>query len=234
MIQPRKSSERGRADHGWLKSFHTFSFADYYDPDFMGYRVLRVINEDYIARGEGFPMHPHRDMEIVTYVTEGALEHRDTLGSSSVIRPGEVQYMCAGTGVRHSEFNHSKSDTTHLLQIWIVPDKGGYPPSYAQKDFSKQLGTGELTLVVSNDGRDGSIAIHQRVDLYAGRFKAGHRATVQLRNSTGGHGWIQIVTGSLKIADRTLGAGDGAAVAAEREITLESQAATEFLLFDLP
>jgi redox-sensitive bicupin YhaK (pirin superfamily) len=233
MVQIRKSAERGNAEHGWLQSFHTFAFAEYYDPDFLGYRVLRVINEDFIGGGKGFPTHPHRDMEIVTYVIEGALEHKDTLGSSSVIRPGEVQYMCAGTGVQHSEFNHLPDQKTHLYQIWIIPNRHGYPPAYAQKNFSEKMKSQDLTLVVSEDGREGSIAIHQSVDLHAAKWDSGREVGFKFRGPNR-FGWLQVVSGEVGVAGQTLMAGDGAAVAGETALGIKSGGPAEFLMFDLP
>jgi len=232
MIQVRKSEQRGRADHGWLKTNFSFSFADYYDPEFMGYRVLRVINDDQIAGGRGFPTHPHRDMEIITYVVEGAIEHRDTLGTSSVIRPGEVQRMSAGTGIQHSEFNFEKTATTRLLQIWIVPDKTGYRPGYQQTSFAQRLVAEDLVLVASNKGDKGSVSLNQDVNLYAAKWS--EAKSCEFSFVPGRHGWIQIVNGTLETAGQALGAGDGAAFASESQITLRSSGPVEFLLFDLP
>lgn len=232
MIAVRKSAERGRANHGWLDSYFTFSFSDYYDPRFMGFRDLRVINEDRIAGGQGFPTHPHNDMEIVTYVISGALEHRDTLGNVTRIQPGEVQRMSAGTGIRHSEFNASADQETHLLQIWILPDKRGHAPSYGQKDFSQALTTQDLILTVSKGGRDGSIAINQDVDLYVARWRERQNRTYSLRQGRGL--WVQLISGELDIQGQTLEAGDGVAVSGESEIRLHSRESAEFLLFDLP
>lgn len=233
MLKLRKSEDRGHADHGWLNSFHSFSFADYYDPGFMGFRVLRVINDDKISGGRGFPTHPHRDMEIITYVVEGALAHQDTLGTKSVILPGEVQTMSAGTGIQHSEFNHSKDQTTRLLQIWIMTNQQGAKPSYGQKSFAPELEKNSLVLVVSPDGRAGSLAIHQDVDLFAAKWATPRQETFEFR-SQARYGWIQVVNGSLQVAGEKLSAGDGLAVSGEKSLRIEGHEPVEFLLFDLP
>jgi len=231
MIGVRKSAERGHANHGWLDSWHTFSFADYHDPNHMGFSVLRVINEDFIAPGQGFPTHPHRDMEIVTWILEGALEHKDSLGTGSVIRPGEAQRMSAGTGIRHSEFNHSKSETVHLLQIWILPDRQGVSPSYEQKSIAPAELTNRLRLVASPDGQDGSVTIHQDARLYATRLNAGEVAHTL---APGRHAWLQVARGELTLNGQTLAAGDGAGIENESRLTLAASATAEVLLFDLP
>ena len=232
MINVRKSHERGSFDHGWLKTNHTFSFADYYDPKFMGFRSLRVINDDYIGAGEGFPTHPHRDMEIITYIIEGALEHKDTLGSHSVIKPGEVQYMSAGTGIRHSEFNPLKDQETHLHQIWIMPDQTGYTPHYGQKSFLPQLAQKNFVLTVSPDGREDSIAIHQDAFLYVGKPKTGEVVEYSFQPTR--YGWIQIIKGVVQLnGDISLKAGDGAALVGEPIMKLFAKVTAEYLFFDL-
>jgi redox-sensitive bicupin YhaK (pirin superfamily) len=230
MIAIRKSEERGHANHGWLDSHFTFSFADYYDPQHMGFRSLRVINDDIIAGGGGFGEHPHRDMEIITYILSGALEHKDSMGNGRVIRPGEVQYMAAGTGVQHSEFNHSQTEPAHLLQIWILPDKKGAKPNYAEKSLVKAE-TGRLHLAVSKNGRDGSIAINQDADLFVGKFKAGDKVSHTFKPNR--HAWLHVAEGQIKLNGVVLNAGDAAAVSEESKLILESIAPTQVLLFDL-
>jgi redox-sensitive bicupin YhaK (pirin superfamily) len=231
VLHVRKAKDRGHANHGWLDSYHTFSFADYYDPNFMGFRSLRVINEDKIAGGAGFPRHGHRDMEIVTILLEGALEHKDTLGTSSVIRPGEVQRMTAGTGIEHSEFNHLQDQMAHLLQIWILPEKQGLKPGYEQKDFREKLEKEPLVLVGSRGGRDGSITIHQDIDLYLGRLTA-KNSQQSLPLANGRSAWIQMAKGSMQLNGEKLEHGDGAAVAGEARLQFEAQDAF-FLLFNM-
>lgn len=232
MIKVRKSSERGHANHGWLEARHTFSFADYRDPQHMGFSVLRVINEDKITGGSGFPTHAHQNMEIVTYIVEGALEHKDSMGNAATIKPGEVQRMTAGTGVRHSEFNHLKDQKTHLLQIWILPDKAGYPPGYEQKDFSSSLSGGQFTLVASNTGRDNSVSLNQDVDIYAVKSpQAGERI---LNTDENRSYWVQVVSGVVKMNEITLSAGDGASGGALSRVHFQWQKGSEFLVFDLP
>jgi len=231
MIRVRKADERGHARHGWLESYHTFAFADYYDPSFMGFRALRVINEDRVQPGQGFGTHSHRDMEIVTYVLDGALAHKDSLGNGSVIRPGDVQRMSAGTGVAHSEFNHSRSELVHFLQIWIVPEREGLPPSYEQRAFPAAERPDRLRLVASRDARDGSLEIHQDVDLYAGAFSSD--APVEHTLRPGRHAWLQVAYGEVAANDRLLSAGDGAAFSDESVVRLVVPDAAEILLFDL-
>ena len=233
MLEIRKSADRGTADLGWLLSRHTFSFSDYYDPEHMGFGPLRVINEDRVQPGQGFGTHGHRDMEIISYVLEGALEHKDSIGTGSVIYPGDVQVMSAGTGIRHSEFNHSKTDLVHFLQIWIIPDREGIKPRYDQKKFSDSEKRGRLRLVGSADGREGSIVIHQDVDLFTGILDRGEQTTHNFRN--GRNGWIQVARGAIEANGRLLDAGDGAAVLDETTILLKGQADRgEVLVFDMP
>lgn len=230
MITIRKANERGHANHGWLDSHFTFSFADYYDPQHMGFRSLRVINDDIIAGGGGFGAHPHRDMEIITYVLSGDLEHKDSMGNGRVIRPGEVQYMAAGTGVTHSEFNPSPTEPVHLLQIWIMPDKKGAKPDYAEKSLVKAE-TGKLHLAVSKTGRDESIAINQDADLFVGRLGPGDKISHTLKPNR--HAWLHVAEGQIKLNGVVLNAGDAAAVSNESKLILESSASAQILLFDL-
>jgi len=231
MIAVRKSAERGRANHGWLDSRHTFSFADYYDPQHMGFRALRVINEDRVHPAQGFGTHAHRDMEIISYVLEGQLAHRDSMGTGSVIRPGDVQRMSAGTGVRHSEMNPSPTESVHFFQIWLLPERQGIEPSYQQKTFEDADKRGRFRLVAARDGRDGAITVHQDVDLYAALFDSGDRASVTLR--PGRHAWIQVARGEITVNGQVLDAGDGAAVSDETTLTVSASAPSEVLLFDL-
>jgi redox-sensitive bicupin YhaK (pirin superfamily) len=231
MLTPRRSAERGHANHGWLDSRHSFSFADYYDPAHMGFRALRVINEDRVRGGAGFPPHSHRDMEIISYVLEGGLLHKDSLGTGSLIRPGDVQRMSAGRGVTHSEFNASPSQLVHFLQIWIVPGQRGLAPSYAQKSFSAQERRGRLCLVASADGRDGSVMVNADVALYAGSFEAEERAEHAL--TPGRHVWVQVARGRMRVNDVELSEGDGAAVSDELGVELRGVESAELLLFDL-
>jgi quercetin 2,3-dioxygenase len=231
MIELRRADERGHAEHGWLDSRHTFSFADYYDPQFMGFGSLRVINEDRVQPGKGFGTHGHRDMEIISYVLEGALEHRDSLGNGSVIQPGDVQRMSAGTGVRHSEFNHSQSELVHFLQIWLLPEKSGMPPSYAERRFSDEEKRGRLRLVASRDGREGSVIVHQDVGLYAALLAPHDAVAHELR--AGRRVWVQVARGSVTVNDATLAAGDGAAIVDEDEIAIRGIVDAEVLLFDM-
>ncbi len=232
MIQVRKSNERGDANHGWLKSKHTFSFADYYDENFMGFGPLRVINEDRIDGGTGFGTHGHRDMEIISYVIDGAIEHRDSMGTDSIIKPGEVQRMSAGTGVRHSEYNHYKDKTTHFLQIWIVPDKMGIAPSYDQKSFAKDFSGNDLILVASKAGRDGSITINQDVNMYAANaVEAGKK---QIKTTIYRKVWVQVIKGEVTVKTTILKAGDGAGISGMEELDLKWTKGSEYILFDLP
>lgn len=231
MFTIRKSQDRGYADHGWLKSYHTFSFADYYDEKHMNFRHLRVINEDWVEPANGFGTHPHSNMEIITYVVEGALEHKDSMGTGSVIRPGDVQMMSAGTGVTHSEFNHSKKDVVHLLQIWIIPNRKGIKPDYRQKTFSAKEKTNQLCLVGSPDKKDGSLIINQDVNLYACLLDKDQR--VSFSSTDKRYVWIQLIKGNLKVNKVSLAAGDGLAVENETQLEIKADHAAEFLLFDL-
>jgi hypothetical protein len=231
MIHVRKSNERGHADHGWLDSHHTFSFADYYDPENIGFRALRVINEDRVAPGQGFGTHGHRDMEILSYVLEGALAHKDSTGGGGVIRPGEVQRMSAGTGVMHSEFNGSRTEPVHFLQIWLIPDQRGVTPGYEQKAFPAEQRQGQLRLIASPDAADGSVTIHQDARVYSTLLGKGESVTHAL--APGRHAWVHVARGQVRLGDTVLSAGDGAAISDERSITLTGDAPSEILLFDL-
>jgi redox-sensitive bicupin YhaK (pirin superfamily) len=231
MLNIRKAGDRGHAQHGWLDSFHTFSFADYYDPQHMGFRALRVINEDRVQPAQGFGRHSHRDMEIVTYVIEGALAHQDSLGNGSVMRPGDVQRMSAGRGISHSEYNHSDSELVHFLQIWLLPEKAGLPPSYEQKHFAEGERAGRLRLVASRDAREGSVRVHQDVALYAGLLAAGEKASLAL--APGRHAWVQVVHGALELDGTALAAGDGAALSGAPRLDLVAREPSEVLVFDL-
>jgi redox-sensitive bicupin YhaK (pirin superfamily) len=227
----RKSDERGHANFGWLDSRHSFSFGHYHDPKHMGFGPLRVINDDRVSPGGGFPTHPHSDMEIISYVLEGGLAHKDSLGTGSVIRPGDVQRMSAGTGIRHSEFNASKTEPVHFLQIWIIPERNGLAPGYEQKAFTDAEKRGKLRLVGSRDGRDGSVTIHRDVDLYATLLSAGE--TVQHELSAGRAAWVQVARGSLTLNGERLAEGDGVAVKTPGTLRLEGAADAEALLFDM-
>lgn len=231
MITIRKSNERGGGDYGWLKTRHTFSFDQYYDPNWMSFRSLRVINEDWVAPGGGFPTHPHRDMEIITYVLEGALEHEDSMGNGSTIRPGDGQRMSAGTGVRHSEANHSKTDSVHLLQIWIMPNRAGHEPGYEQKEFPAAEKHNKLRLIASSDGSDGSVTIHQDAKLYVSLLSAGKELKHAL--APGRSAWLQIAKGVVELNGQKLNQGDGAAVQDEPQLAIKASADSEILLFDL-
>lgn len=231
MFTIRKSEERGHFDFGWLDTYHTFSFDQYYDPAHMHFRSLRVINEDRVAPGKGFPTHSHRDMEIVTYILSGALEHRDSMGNGSVIRPGDVQRMSAGAGVSHSEFNPSDGEGVHLLQIWIMPRARNLPPSYEQKHFTEDERGGRLRLVASEDGRDGSVTIQQDARLYASILDS--HTSLEHTIADKRHAWIQVARGGLEINGHALDQGDGAAISDERAITFAAADEAEILLFDL-
>lgn len=230
MMTLRRAEDRGHADHGWLDSYHTFSFAGYYDPAHMGFRSLRVINDDKVAPGAGFGTHPHRDMEIITYVLSGALEHKDSMGNGRIIRPGEVQYMAAGTGVQHSEFNPSDKEPVHLLQIWIQPDRKGAKPRYEEKSLAKAK-SGALQLIASKAGRDGSIQINQDTDLYVAKLNSGDQLIQEL--SPQRHAWLHVAEGEVSLNGQQLKAGDAAALSDERRIELAANQNSQVLLFDL-
>jgi redox-sensitive bicupin YhaK (pirin superfamily) len=227
----RRASDRGHADHGWLSSFHTFSFADYHDPKHMGFRALRVINEDRVAPAKGFGTHGHKDMEIISYVLEGKLEHKDSMGTNGVILPGDVQRMSAGTGVRHSELNGSPSELVHFLQIWIMPDKVNHEPGYEQKNFTAAEKRGRLRLVASPDGREGTVSIHQDAKLYAGLFDKDESATFEL--AAGRHAWVHVAKGSVTVNGEALNAGDAAAIDDAGKIEISQGNDAEVLVFDL-
>jgi redox-sensitive bicupin YhaK (pirin superfamily) len=231
MITLRPAGERGRTRTDWLDSRHTFSFADYHDPAHMGFRTLRVINDDRVAGGGGFPTHAHRDMEILTWVLDGALEHRDSLGNGSVISPGEAQRMSAGTGIRHSEFNHSPSAPVHLLQIWIVPARTGLAPGYEERAFTDEELRGAFRLIASSDGRGDTVTIHQDVDVHVARLDAGGRAALPLR--AGRHAWLHVARGGVRLGRHALGDGDGAALGDEPAVDVTAERPAEVLVFDL-
>ena len=231
MLTIRPAAERMHSQHGWLDSWHTFSFAEHYDPRYMGFQALRVINEDRVAPGQGFGTHPHRDMEILSYVLEGALSHEDSMGTGSIIKPGDVQRMTAGTGVLHSERNASNRELVHFLQIWLLPGARSLKPSYEQKAFPADERKGRLCLLASQDAREGSVTIHQDVDLYSAALEAGDKASMPLR--PGRHVWAQVTRGAVRLNDTPLGAGDGAALSGEAAVALEASASSEVLLFDL-
>ncbi len=232
MLTVRKAHERGHANHGWLDTCHTFSFADYYNPQEMGFGPLRVINDDKVQPGMGFGTHGHRDMEIITYVLEGALEHKDSMGNGSIIRPGNVQRMSAGTGVQHSEFNPSRDERVHLLQIWIEPNVRGVKPGYEEKEFGTQDKKGKLRLIASPDGRDGSVTIHQDAFVYAGMLDAGD--SVRRPLEPGRRAYVHVARGAVTVNGEKLNAGDGAKITGTSEITLGDGTGGEVLLFDLP
>lgn len=231
MMTVRPAAQRGHADHGWLNSYHTFSFADYHDPAHMGFRTLRVINEDRVQPGRGFGTHPHSDMEILSYVLEGGLQHRDSMGTGSIIRPGEVQRMSAGTGVTHSELNASATEPVHFLQIWLLPARRGIAPGYEQKAFPREEKEGRLRLVASPDGADGSITVHAHARVYAGIFEGGQSA--ELRIPAGRHAWVQVARGRIRVNGQELAAGDGAALSNEEKVRVEGVEGGEVLVFDL-
>ncbi len=231
MIRLRKASERGHFDHGWLDTRHTFSFSRYYDPRYMAFRALRVVNEDRVQPGQGFGSHGHEDMEIVTYVLSGALAHRDSLGTGSTLRPGELQRMTAGTGITHSEFNPSQTEPVHLYQIWLLPEREGLEPSYEQRAFPEEERQNRLRLVASPDGSDGSLAIRQDARLFLATLDGGREVSQQV--PSGRHAWVQLLRGSVSLNGLTLLAGDGAAVSAESHLTIRADGPSEVLLFDL-
>ncbi len=232
MLEVRRSAERGYFDHGWLKSYHTFSFADYHDPAWIAYGALRVINDDRVAPGQGFGKHGHRDMEIITYILEGELEHQDSMGNGSIIRVGDVQRMSAGTGVTHSEFNPSDKQEVHLLQIWIHPEVNRLAPSYEQKHFAAADKRGRLRLIASHDAEDGSVVIHQDARLYAGLFDGAERADFPV--AAGRRAWLQVARGAIAVDGTRLQAGDGASTAGPAQLKLQGGAQAEVLVFDLP
>ena len=231
MIRIRRSAERGHFDHGWLDTYHTFSFASYRDPEHMGFRSLRVMNEDRVEPGQGFGMHGHRDMEIVTYVLEGALEHRDNMGNGAVLRPGEFQRMSAGTGIEHSEFNPSDSEPVHLYQIWLFPERKGLPPSYEQRDFPTEEKRNRLRVVASRDAREGSLAIQQDAAIYLSALDAGQAVTHKLLPAR--HAWLQVLRGQVEFGGHQLAPGDGAAVSEEPALTIRAVEPSEVMLFNL-
>lgn len=232
MITVRKASERGYFDFGWLKTSHTFSFSQYYDPQYMGFGSLRVINEDWVGAGTGFPTHPHRDMEIISYVLAGGLEHKDSMGNGSIIRPGEVQRMSAGTGVSHSEFNPSKTEPVRLLQIWILPEKKGLKPEYEQRSFAKEEKIGKLRLIASQDGQDGSVTVHQDLKLYDSLLLPNQEASYQI--ATGRQAWLQVISGAITVNGIPLETSDGAAISNTATLNIQTaQEKGDFLLFDM-
>ena len=232
MIVQRRAGDRGHANHGWLDTYHTFSFASYYDARAMGFRDLRVINEDTVAPAQGFGTHPHRDMEIITYVLSGALEHKDSMGNGEVLHPGEVQHMSAGTGVHHSEFNPSPSEPVHLYQIWILPKSRGIEPTYAQKKFPDDERLNRLRVIVSHDGRDGSLKMHQDASIFLATLEPGKAVEHHLALER--HGWLQVLRGSVRLNDNTLHKGDGASITDETLVTIQGVEPAEVMLFDLP
>src|SRR5215467_6494332 len=232
MIQVRRAQERGHANHGWLDTYYTFSFADYFDPNFMGFRSLRVINEDRVKPGSGFPTHPHRDMEIITYVLEGELAHKDSMGTGSVIRPGEVQKMSAGSGIRHSEYNHSKTEPVHLLQIWILPEREGIKPMYEQKAIPAAEKQGKLRLLAAPKSGNGAVTLCQDAKLYAAELIAGQSVDYELPDDR--YAWLQVARGGVSVNGKELKAGDGAAISRESKLQIAGKADhSEVLLFDL-
>ena len=231
MLSIRRSNERGHFNHGWLNTFHTFSFDQYYDPRYMGFRSLRVINEDFVAAGRGFPKHGHQDMEIITYILEGALKHEDSMGNGSVIRPGDVQRMTAGTGVRHSEQNASADELVHLLQIWIIPNADNLEPGYEQKAFSVEERQQQLRLIASSDGREGSVKVNQDVSLYASILQANEQIDYPIGETR--YGWLQVARGAVEVNGENAQQGDGAVIVAESKLSIRATEPAEVLLFDL-
>ncbi|WP_236010495.1 pirin family protein [Candidatus Laterigemmans baculatus] len=230
-MEIRKASDRGAADHGWLRTFHTFSFGSYHDRNHMSFRSLRVMNEDWVAPGQGFGTHPHRDMEIVTYVLEGALEHRDSMGNGEVLKPGEFQRMTAGTGITHSEFNPSDSEPVHLYQIWLLPERKGLEPSYEQKRFPEEERHNRWQRVASRDAADGALRIHQDAQIYLAELDAGQRLSHSLE--AGRHAWLQVLRGAVTLNGQPLATSDGAAISDESELAIEATEPAELMLFDL-
>ena len=226
----RRANERGHAEHGWLDTYHTFSFADYYDPNWMGFRTLRVINDDLVMPAMGFGTHPHQDMEIITYVLSGALQHKDSMGNGRIIRPGEVQYMAAGTGIQHSEFNPSKDEAVHLLQIWILPERTGVKPRYAEKSLAG-VPKGQFNLVISRSGRENSLAINQDADLYVAKLETGNEAGHEMK--AGRHAWVHVAEGEVKLNGDMLKAGDAVGFTDEARVRLVAARPSQVLLFDL-
>lgn len=231
MIHKRPANERGHFDHGWLDTFHTFSFGEYFNPEHSSFRSLRVMNEDRVAPGQGFGMHGHRDMEIVTLVLSGALEHRDSLGNGEVLRPGELQRMTAGTGIRHSEFNPSETEAVHLYQIWITPEQRDLTPGYEQRAFDTSSSEGRWQLIASHDGRDGSLTVYQDVSLWRAQLDTGLELSYELTSQR--FGWLQVLTGQVKLSEVSLAAGDGAAISNETTLLIRATENSEMLLFDL-
>lgn len=231
MIKLRKHEDRGHVDHGWLDTRHTFSFGSYRNPEQMGFRSLRVINEDRVSPGQGFGTHGHRDMEIFSYVLDGALEHRDSIGNGSVLRRGMLQRMSAGTGIQHSEFNHSASEPVHFYQIWLIPERNGLEPGYEEMDFSGEQQYNQFQLIAARDGREGVLMVHQDVELHLARIMAGQSVAYEL--PTGRHAWIQVLRGAVRLNEHTMQAGDGAAVLEETGLTIQAEQEAEVLLFDL-
>lgn len=231
MITVRKANDRGHFDHGWLKTWHTFSFAGYRDPNYRGFRSLRVMNEDFVEPGQGFGTHPHRDMEIVTYVLEGALEHRDSMGNGAVLTPGEFQRMSAGTGITHSEFNPSEKELVHLYQIWLLPERHGIEPSYEQKRFAEEERHNRFRLVASRDAEDGSLLIHQDARIYLSTLDAGHQLDFPI--ASGRHAWLQVLRGQVYLNDLLLDTSDGAAFSEEQALQIRAAIDSEVMLFDL-
>jgi len=231
MLTIRGANQRGHFNHGWLNTYHTFSFDQYYDPRYTGFRSLRVINEDFVAPGHGFPKHSHRDMEIITYILEGALKHEDSMGNGSVIRPGDVQRMTAGTGVRHSEQNASTDEPVHLLQIWILPNADNLQPGYEQKAYSADERKNQLRLIASSDGRDGSVSLNQDVSLFASILDDGQQVEYPIGETR--YGWVQVARGSVDVNEQRADQGDGVVIVAEPELTIRANESAEILLFDL-
>jgi len=231
MIQIRRAGDRGHANHGWLDTYHTFSFSSYRDPAHMGFRALRVMNEDRVEPGQGFGTHPHQDMEIVTYVLEGALEHKDSMGNGEILRAGEFQRMSAGTGITHSEFNPSEVEPVHLYQIWLLPERKGGEPSYEQRQFLDQERHNQLRLVASRDAAEGSLTIHQDARIFLSKIDAGTRVSHRLLE--GRHAWLQVLRGTVVLNQDTLQTSDGAAVSEERSLTVQATSDAEIMLFDL-